>query len=144
MKVFNKKANYEYQLTGNKYEAGIALLGAEAKAIRTGHVDINQATVRFLDGELYLVNANIPVSSPPKGYNPTRSRKLLLNKKEIVAIISKTKQLKLTLVPTKLYNKHRLFKLELALGKSKRKFEKKESKKKKDIEREFEREFKIN
>ena len=143
MKVFNKKTNFEYVLTGDKYEAGLALLGSEAKAIRMGHLDIKQSTVRVLNNELYLINANIPVLSPPKGYNPTRSRKLLLNKREIVSIISKTKQQKLTIVPNAVYNHGRLFKLEIALGKPKRKFEKKESIKKKDLEREFERQFKI-
>lgn len=144
MQVFNKKANYNFVLTSDKYEAGLSLLGAEAKAIRTGHLDINQSTVRVLGGEIYLLNANIPVASPPKNYNPTRMRKLLLNKKEIVSIITKTKQLKLTIVPVKVYNQGHLFKLELALGKSKKKFEKKETKKKKDIEREFERQYKIS
>lgn len=144
MKVFNKKAKFEYKLTSDRYEAGLVLLGSEAKAIRTGHVDLKNSSVRVLKGEMYLINANIPVASPPKGYGPTRSRKLLLNKKEITSILTKTKQLKLTIVPVVLYNQGRYFKLELALGKSKKKYEKKEQKKKKDIEREFEREFKIN
>lgn len=144
MKVFNKKANFEFVLTGDKYEAGLVLLGAEAKAIRTGHLDINSSAVRVLKNEMFLINANIPVASPPKGYNPTKSRKLLLNKREITSIITKTKQSKLTIVPVKVYNSGRLFKLEIGLGKHKKKFEKRASIRKKDIEREFEREFKIN
>lgn len=144
MKVFNKKANFEFVLTGDKYEAGLVLLGAEAKAIRTGHLDINSSAVRVLKNEMFLINANIPVASPPKGYSPTRSRKLLLNKREITSIITKTKQSKLTIVPVKVYNSGRLFKLEIGLGKHKKKFEKRASIRKKDIEREFEREFKIN
>ncbi|MBL7036841.1 SsrA-binding protein SmpB [Candidatus Microgenomates bacterium] len=144
MAVLNKKANFEFELVSDRYEAGLALLGAEAKAIRTGHIDISSAAVRILKNEIFLINANIPVSSPPKGYIPTRSRKLLLNRKEITSIITKTKQLKLTIVPVKVYNAGRLFKLELALGKHKKKFEKRASIKKKDTQREFEREFKIN
>jgi len=143
MKVRNKKASFEYQLTDNKYEAGIVLLGAEAKAIRNGHIDINKSVVRVLNGEIYLLNADIPILQPPKNYNSTRSRKLLLSKNEIITITTKTKQQKLTIVPVSVYNHGRLFKLELALGKPKKKFEKKESIKKKDIEREFEREFRI-
>jgi len=143
MKIMNKKASFEHQLTDNKYEAGIVLLGAEAKAIRNGHIDINKSAIRILDGEIYLLNANIPILQPPKNYHPTRTRKLLLSKNEIVAITTKTKQQKLTIVPVSVYNHDRLFKLEIALGKSKKKFEKKESIKKKDIEREVERDFKF-
>lgn len=141
MKVFNKKANFDYVLTGDKYEAGLSLLGSEAKAIRTGHLDINKTAVRVLDGEMYLLNANIPVLTPPKNYSPTRSRKLLLNKKEILSIITKTKQQKLTIVPLCVYNAGRLFKLELGLGKSKKKFEKRASIRKKDIDREMARDL---
>lgn len=141
MRISNKKANFEYQLTGDRYEAGVVLLGAEAKALRNEHGDLKQSSVRNLNGELYLINANIPVISPPRGYNPTRSRKLLLNKNEITSIITRSKQLKLALVAVALYNKDSLIKLELALGKPKRKFEKKESIKKKDIERDLEREL---
>ncbi|KKQ76767.1 MAG: SsrA-binding protein [Parcubacteria group bacterium GW2011_GWA1_38_7] len=142
MRVINKKANFEYLLTGEHFEAGIVLLGAEAKSLRNSRADLKQSVVRAIDNELYLINCNIPVVSPPRGYTPTRSRKLLLNKKEIVSAITKSKQLKLTFVPVSLYNKGRLFKLEFALGKPKRKFEKKESIKKKDVERDIERELK--
>ena len=142
MKVFNKKANYEYTLTDDRYEAGISLLGAEAKAIRTGHLDLGQSTARILNGEIWLINANIPAAQPPKNYNPTRLRKLLLHKNQIISLITKMKQQKLTLVPTKIYNKGRIFKVGLALGKYKRKFEKRQSIKKKDIQKEIEQELK--
>ena len=143
MRITNKKANFEYQLTSDRYEAGVVLLGAEAKTLRNGHGDLKNSAVRFLNNELYLINANIPVISPPRGYAPTRSRKLLLNKSEIVSILTKSKQLKLALVAVSLYNKGSLIKLELALGKPKRKFEKKESIKKQDIDRDIERELRI-
>ncbi len=141
MKIFNKKARYEYSLTSDKVEAGISLLGAEAKAIRTGHVDLSQSVARMLNGEAWLINANIPILQPPQGYNSTRTRKLLLNRDEIVSLSTKMKQMKLTLVPTSMYNKGRLVKVGLALGKPKRKFEKRQVLKKKDIEREIEKEF---
>lgn len=140
MKVFNKRARFEYELTGEKVEAGISLKGAEAKAIRDGHIDISQSHVRVLNGEAFLINANIPAKGL-KGYDPTRIRKLLLHKKEILALQTKAKQSKLQIVPIVMYNKGRLVKISLELGKSKRKFEKKEALKKADIKRDIEMEF---
>ncbi|MEK7188229.1 MAG: SsrA-binding protein [Patescibacteria group bacterium] len=144
MKIINKKAGYEYQLTSDKYEAGIALLGAEAKSIRGRHLDLSQSTARILGGEAWLINANIPILQPPQGYNSTRMRKLLLHKDQIVSISTKVKQQKLTIVPTSIYNMGRIYKVGLALGKPKRKFEKREYLKKKDIEREIQKELKVH
>jgi len=143
MAIINKRARYEYSLTDEKVEAGISLSGGEAKAIREGHADLSQSVARIMDGEVYLINANIPVAGL-KNYVSTRTRKLLLHKEEIVSISTKAKQQKLTLVPTKMYTKGRLVKLELALGKPKRKFEKRQTIKKKDIERELAVELKGN
>jgi SsrA-binding protein len=147
MQIVNKKAKFEYVLTGDKVEAGLSLIGAEAKAIREGRADLSQAVVRIMDGEAYLINANIPALGP-KNYNPTQMRKLLLHRQEITQLTSKAKQQKLTLVPLKLYNKAlpdgrqgRLMKLSIALGKPKRKFEKKEDIKRQDVERDLEREL---
>lgn len=136
MRIFNKRASFEYALTGDKVEAGISLLGAEAKALRDGRADISQAHARILNGEVFLINANIPAKGLAK-YNPTRMRKLLLHKNEILSISSKMKQQNLNLVPVLMYTKQRLVKVQLVLGKPKRKFEKKESIKRKDIEREI-------
>ena len=141
MKVLNKKARFEYELTGEGVEAGISLLGAEAKSVREGRVDISQAVVRILQDEAYLINANIPATGVVN-YNSTRGRKLLLHRGEILSLITKMKQKKLQIVPIRVYNKGRLIKLYLELGKSKRKFEKKENIKRHDINREIEREFK--
>jgi SsrA-binding protein len=141
MKIFNKRAKYEYELTGESVEAGISLMGAEAKAIREGHADLSQSHVRIMNGEAFLINANIPVAGK-LNYESTRIRKLLLHKKQILSILTKSKQQKLQIVPLKLYNKGRLIKVLLELGKSKRKFEKKESIKRKDIQRDIEKEFK--
>lgn len=143
MAIINKRARYEYSLTEDRFEAGISLSGGEAKAIREGHVDLSQSVARVMGTEAYLINANIPVAGA-QNYVSTRTRKLLLHKKEIVSISTKAKQGKLTLVPTKLYTKGRLVKLELALGKPKRKFEKRQQIKKKDIERELAAELKGN
>lgn len=140
MKTFNKRANFEYQLTPERVEAGVVLKGIEAKSFRDGRVDISQSHVRILDGEVYLINANIPAGEL-KGYEPTRMRKLLLHKNEILALTSKMKQKKLQIVPTMMYNSKSRIKLELVLGVPKRKFDKKESIKEKDVQRDIDREY---
>lgn len=142
MKITNKKVGYEYKLDPGRIEAGIVLSGGEAKAVRTGHADLANSVARVIDGEIFLINANIPVLGA-KNYTSTRSRKLLLHRAEIVSITTKMKQGKLTLVPVSMYNKARLIKVSLALGKTKQKYEKKEAIKRKDIDRELEKEFKL-
>lgn len=141
MKIFNKRARFEYELTGEKVEAGLSLRGAEAKAIRENRADLSQSHVRIMGTEAFLINANIPVPGM-QNYNPTAIRKLLLHKGEILSLVTKSKQKKLQIVPIVMYNKGRLIKLELELGKPKRKFEKKETLKKSDIKRDVELEFK--
>lgn len=141
MRIFNKRAKFEYELTGEKVEAGLSLRGAEAKSIRENRADLSQSHVRIMGNEAFLINANIPVSGT-KHTNPTRIRKLLLHRGEILSLLTKAKQKKLQIVPISLYNKHRLIKLELELGKPKRKFEKKEAIKRHDIDRDIEKEFK--
>jgi len=140
MRVFNKRASFDYELTPEKVEAGIVLKGIEAKAFRDGRVDLSQSHAKILDGEVYLVNANIPAGDI-KGYEPTRTRKLLLHKKEILSLATKMKQKKLQIVPTAMYNTNSRIKLELVLGVPKRKFDKKESIKKHDIQRDMDREL---
>ena len=141
MRAVNKKASFAYILDPERVEAGLQLTGGEARAVREGHVDLSRSLVRILNGEAFLINANIPVAGA-KNYNSTRSRKLLLHREEIISISTKIKQRKLTIVPTRVYNKGRLIKLEFALGKPKRKFEKKEAIKKKDISRDIEAQLK--
>ena len=141
MNIPNKKAKFEYELAGDGVEAGVSLLGAEAKSVREGRADISQAAVRVLKDEIYLINANIPTKGL-QNYNSTRARKLLLHRSEILSLITKMKQGKLQIVPLRVYNKGRLIKLYLELGKSKHKFEKRESIRRHDINRDIEREFK--
>jgi len=142
-KITNKRASYEYSLEEDRYEAGLSLNGVEAKAIREGHADLSRSVIRLLGGEAWLINANIS-SVQAQISSPTRSRKLLLHKSEILSLATKMKQFKLTAVPIMLYTKGRLVKLKFTLGKPKRKFEKKEFLKKKDVERELEQELKGN
>lgn len=139
-KIFNKKADFLYTIEERGIEAGLALIGPEARTLRVGQADLSVAHIRVLADGMYLINANIPIST--KNGSPTRARKLLLNKHEILALGTKIKQQNLILVPLALYNKGPLFKLEIGLAKPKRKFEKREDIKKKDMTREHEEEFK--
>ncbi|HET7098612.1 MAG TPA: SsrA-binding protein [Patescibacteria group bacterium] len=148
MKIFNKRASFEYELTGEKIEAGISLRGAEAKSIRENRADLSQSHVRIMGNQAFLVNANIPIPGM-KNYDSTGMRKLLLHKSEILTLATKAKQGKLQIVPIVLYNKplpggrkSRLIKISLELGKPKRKFEKKEAVKQMDIQRDIDLEFK--
>jgi SsrA-binding protein len=139
MKITNRKAFFDVQIL-ERFEAGINLTGAEVKAVRAGHADLHGSFVRIMGSEAYLVNANIfPYEyARPQGYDPRRTRKLLLHKSEIIAVKSKIEGQNLTLVPINLYTTHNLIKLELALGKPKKKFDKRKDLKRKTIERDVE------
>ena len=140
MRLINQRARFEYELTGEGIEAGISLKGAEAKSIRENRGDLSQSFVKILGNEAFLVNANIPAVGLAK-YDPTRTRKLLLHHQEILSLSTKMKQKKLQIVPVRVYNKGRLIKLYMELGKPKRQFEKKEAIKRRDIDRDIEKEF---
>ncbi len=143
MKITNRKATFNYQLL-DRFEAGVNLFGAEVKAVREGHVNLDGSFVRILGSEAYLVNANIfPYKyARPETYDERRTRKLLLHKKEIISLKSKMDGSSLTIVPVSVYTTHGLIKVELALAKSKKQFEKRESIKKRDINRHIEEELK--
>ncbi len=138
MKIPNKKAFFDYEIKEHM-EAGINLTGAEVKAVRLGHADLTGSHVRIVGSEAYLLNAQIfPYTyARPEGYDERRSRKLLLHKNEIIALKAKAEGQNLTIVPISLYTTHNLVKLEIALGKGKKKYEKKQSIKKKDLDREL-------
>ncbi len=134
----NKKAYFDYEIL-ETYEAGIALLGFEVKAIRSGRASLVGAYVVIRGGEAYLLNANIPpyqANNTPADYEPTHTRKLLLKKSEISELIGKTEKTGLTIVPLKLYNKAGRLKLEIGLARHKKSHDKRASIKKKDLERE--------
>ncbi len=135
--VKNKKAYFNYHIL-EKMEAGMVLSGQEVKSIKAGRASLSSAYVVIKKGEAYLVNCNIPPYQPknaPSNYNPTADRKLLLNKKEINYLIGKTGEKGITLVPLSIYTKNNLLKLEIGLGKGKRKKDKREDLKKKDIDK---------
>ncbi len=142
MKILNRYAK-TYKLE-EKLEAGIVLLGSEVKALREGHADISSAYVRITGAEGYLVNAKIfPYKlARVEGYQEDRTRKLLLHKKEILALKSKMDQGKFTIIPLSLYLHERNFKVEIALVLSKNKKEKHNDKRREAINRDQEREMK--
>jgi SsrA-binding protein len=142
--AFNKRSGFDYQLM-DRYEAGIVLTGPEVKSIKTGHISLKGSFVTLKGGELYLTNANIPPyihAGILKNYDPTRPRKLLLKKSEIKSLIGKVRISGLTLVPIRVYTKKRLIKLEFAVAKGKKKYDKRESIKKRDAERKIKQELK--
>ena len=137
--IINKKATFDYSLT-DKFEAGIALTGSEVKSVRYGSVSLVDSFVKITDNEAFLVNAYI---APYKyavdpSYDPKRTRKLLLNKKEIEFIDGKLASGNLTVVPVKMYTSHNLVKVEIALASKRKKFDKREVLKKKAQNRETE------
>jgi len=142
MKIIYKRANYDYFLK-DRIEAGINLYGYEVKAIKQGHADLTGSFVKIQGSEAYLVNAKVfPYEyASLKDFDQSRSRKLLLHKKEIIALKSKTDGANLVIVPISMYTKNGLIKVELGLGKGKRKFEKKEAIKRKDLQRQTEEEL---
>jgi SsrA-binding protein len=139
MKITNRKAFFD-ALILERFEAGINLLGSEVKAIRLGHADLTGSFVRIIGSEAYLVNANIfPYEyARPEGYDPRRTRKLLLHKQEIISLKAKMEGQNLTIVPISLYTTSHHIKLELALGKPKKKIDKRRDLKKKTIDRDIE------
>lgn len=140
MEIVNKKAKFNYTIS-ETLEAGLVLSGAEAKAVRGKRVDLTNAYAKIINNELYLVGAVITTNNTEEP-DYSRSRKLLVHRKELISLQSKIKAKSLTLVPISLYNTGNLFKVELGLGKSKKSFEKKEVKKRKAINREIERDLK--
>ncbi len=142
MKITNKKATFDYTLQEH-FEAGINLLGAEVKAVRLGHADLSGSFVRILHGEAQLVNAKIYPYAFARSdtFAETRTRKLLMHKKEIISLKSKMDGSSLTVVPVSLYTSHNRIKLEVALAKAKKKADKKESIRNRDIDRDTEREL---
>lgn len=142
MRLVNKKAFHDYTIL-ERFEAGVHLTGAEVKSLKGGHASLEGAFVRLIGSEAYLVNAQIfPYTfARPEGYDPKRTRKLLLHKKEIVSLKSKVEGSNLTLVPLVWYTKGPLIKLEVGLSRGKKQYEKREAKRREDQRRELEVEF---
>src|SRR3989338_5195380 len=140
----NRKARFDYEIL-EKYEAGIELLGSEVKSVRGGKMSLEGAFVIARGGEAYLINANIPPYQPknvPKDYDPLRNRKILLTKKQIAELASNEKNKSLTIVPISVYNKGRKIKVEIAVVKGKKKYDKRETIKKRETDRNIRRTLK--
>jgi SsrA-binding protein len=139
---YNRKASFNYSLT-EFYEAGIVLNGSEVKSLRAGKANISDSYAFDNRGEIFLVNSHIQSykQSSYNNHNPTRNRKLLLNKKEISKLIGRINRDGLTIIPTKLYFKKGKAKIEIAVAKGKKLYDKRQTKKKKDWEREKSRLF---
>jgi len=137
MKILNRQAGLKYELL-EKFEAGIVLSGAEVKSIRAGHLKLEEAFIRLKDQEAWLSNAHIhPYSFSASEEDPQRARKLLLHKKELLKLKQTTSQKGLTIVPVSCYIKHNKVKLQIALAKGKKRYEKRETIRKKDWRREL-------
>lgn len=144
--IQNKKATHDYFIE-DRYEAGLALLGWEAKAIRSGRANIKEAYVIVRDGEVWLFGGHItplPEASTHVLADPTRTRKLLLHAKEIATLIGKVERAGYTLVPLNLhYNRGRI-KLEVGLAKGKKQHDKRDADRDRDWKREQGRILKQN
>lgn len=132
----NKKARHDYFIL-EEYEAGIVLKGTEVKSVRQGKVSIKESYCQINNAEVFIFGMHISPYEQGNIYNvdPLRTRKLLLNKREILKLIGKTKEKGLTLVPLKVYLKYGLVKLEIGLAKGKKIYDKRETIAKKDAER---------
>ena len=138
----NRKARFNYFFE-DFFEAGIVLRGSEVKSLRAGKANISESYAFDNKGEIYLVNSHIPSykESSYNDHNPNRHRKLLLNKREINKLIGKINREGFTLIPTKLYFKKGKAKVEIAVAKGKKQYDKRHIKKKKDWDREKARYF---
>jgi len=136
----NRKAFHNYHI-GDGIEAGIVLTGSEIKSVRSGRVSLGDAYVRPEGGELWLLNAHIARydASSYLSHEPKRPRKLLLHRKEIDSLASKVAEKGLTLVPTRLYIKDSIAKVEIALAKGKKLYDKRESISRREVDRELAR-----
>ncbi|HTK59824.1 MAG TPA: SsrA-binding protein SmpB, partial [Candidatus Baltobacteraceae bacterium] len=128
----NDRARYDYEIL-DKYEAGLVLTGQETKSAKTGHMKLKGAHVAFTRGEAMLLGSHIakyPKAGPLPDYDPERSRKLLLHKRELERLRGKREEEGLTIVPLRAYMKAGRIKLEIAVARGKKQFEKRETIKK--------------
>ena len=136
----NRRAFHEYAI-GERYEAGLSLIGSEVKSLRAGRAQLQDAYARFFGDELFLVGAHIAPYAPSGqfGHAPTRDRKLLLHRRELDKLTAKIKEKGFTLIPLRLYWEKGRAKCELGLGRGKKLHDKRASIREKDERREMER-----
>ena len=140
----NRRATFDYDIT-ERLVAGISLSGSEVKSIKAGFASLKGSFVSLHEGEAYLTNAHVTPyahASAKADINPTRNRKLLLHRKQLDELIGH-KQAGLSVVPTALLLDRRLVKLELGIGRGKKRYDKRETIKRRDIDREMSRQLKL-
>lgn len=142
MKIINRSAYHDYTIL-DRFEAGIKLTGPEVKSVKGSRMSLTGAFVRIIGSEVYLVNAQIQpyLFAKIENYDPRRTRKLLLDKKEIIALKSRIEGAVLTLVPLSAYTAHGLVKVEVGVGRGKKEYEKREKIKRRDELRELARTY---
>ena len=136
----NRRARHDYTII-DTWEAGLVLTGSEVKSLREGKANLSDAYGIVRDGEIYIINLHISVyeRASYNNHEPTRTRKLLLHKREITRLIGAIERQGLTLVPLELYFKNGVAKVAMALGKGKKLHDKRESAKERDADREMAR-----
>ena len=136
----NRKARHDYSIL-DTFEAGVVLVGTEVKSLREGRASLTDAFATVDDGEVWLRNVHIPeyVQGTWTNHTPRRTRKLLLHRKEILRLIGKSKESGLSLVPLSMYFKDGKVKVELALAKGKKSYDKRQDLAKRDAQREIAR-----
>ena len=142
--IENQRARFDYSLI-EEMEAGLELLGSEVKSLRAGHGSLKGARVISRGGEAYLVGASIPawqIANAPKSYDPERTRRLLLSRKEIAHIVSAEGEKGLTIVPLRVYNRGTKLKLAIAIARGKKKEDKRQSIRAREEKRRIERTLK--
>ena len=139
----NRKATHDYAIE-DRFEAGIVLLGTEIKSIRAGQANLREGYVQVRGTELWLVNTHIAPYDPAgrEGHDPLRPRKLLLHHKEIAKLLTRIQERGYTIIPLKLYLKNRRAKVEIALARGKRQYDKRETIAKREAGRQIERALK--
>lgn len=138
IEFFNKKARFNYAIE-DSFEAGIVLFGSEIKAVRLGRVNITSAHAKILNDELFLLGSIIETGDDTKD----RTRKLLVKKDEIKKLTGKVQEKGLTLVPLKMYMTRGKLKVEIGIGRGKKKFDKRETIKKREFERKLSSDYSI-
>ena len=141
----NRRAYFDYEVL-ETYEAGIVLQGPEVKSTKAGKIDLTGGYISFDQKQApWLINVKIapypPAKNAQQNYNPSQSRKLLLNKKEISRILGGSQNKGLTIIPLKVYNNNGFVKIEIGLVRGKRKFDKRETIKRRELDRKMKREI---
>jgi SsrA-binding protein len=137
----NSKALFDYEIV-KRFSAGIELLGMEVKSVREGKMSLRGAFVVIRGGEAFLIGADIPPYQPknaPTDYDSTRARKILLSKSELGELKDAERDKGLTIIPISVYNKGRFLKIDVAIARGKKKFDKRQAIKKRDVERDLKR-----